>query len=252
MARIRTIKPDFWTDEKIVELEFHERLLFIGLWNFADDQGYLDYSPRRIKMQIFPGDDVDISRALARLLEASLLEAFDGPTGIVLWITHWKRHQRVSNPALERYVRADLRKRASLDESSVALASPLEDSVVLGKGREGKGREFSSAEVASPPEDPAPEPTTRKRATQLPADWKPKEDHLEIAIDYGLDPAFELRKFRDHHEAKGSTMKSWDAAFRTWLNNAKTYKRAAPSRPDSVGRLERSLQRVATPRGELA
>ena len=117
----------------------------------------------------------------------------------------------------------------------------------------------SSEEVRLTPSRPdpslVPNGTSKaapKRATQLPADWKPKEDHLEIAVEYGLDPAFELRKFRDHHEAKGSTMKSWDAAFRTWLNNAKTYKRAAPSRPDSVGRLERSLQRVATHRGEIA
>lgn len=74
----------------------------------------------------------------------------------------------------------------------------------------------------------------RKRATQLPADWAPKEDHLAIAVEYGLNPAFELRKFRDHHEAKGSTMKSWDAAFRTWLNNAKTYARPG-TRPATTG-----------------
>ena len=39
MARIRTVKPDIWTDEKFVELSPLARLLFIGLWNFADDEG---------------------------------------------------------------------------------------------------------------------------------------------------------------------------------------------------------------------
>ena len=32
MPRIRTIKPEFWTDEKIIELSLPARLLFIGLW----------------------------------------------------------------------------------------------------------------------------------------------------------------------------------------------------------------------------
>lgn len=30
MARIRTIKPDFWTDEKLVKLSMEARLFFIG------------------------------------------------------------------------------------------------------------------------------------------------------------------------------------------------------------------------------
>lgn len=149
MARIRSIKPEFWTDEKIVELDFAERLLFIGLWNFADDQGYLDYSPKRIKMQVFPGDNVDVVGGLKKLHEASLIEAFDGPKGVVLWITHWKKHQRVSNPAQPRFQGSDLQKRASIDGSSGDLVTPLEPSRVLGKGREGSGREgISSSGIA--------------------------------------------------------------------------------------------------------
>jgi hypothetical protein len=85
--------------------------------------------------------------------------------------------------------------------------------------------------------------TGAKRATQLPDDWKPNETHLEIAREYGLDPAYELRAFKDRNEAKGTTYKNWDAAFRTWLNQAKTFRggssAAAPVRrngyaPDDV------------------
>ena len=152
MARIRTIKPDFWTDESIVELEMWERLLFIGLWNFADDQGFIHYSPKRIKMQVFPADDVEVSRGLARLLESSLLEAFDilsSPGAVLLRIRGWDRHQRVSNPALARFHPDDLQSRAQLPASAVALASPLEGYSAEGKGREGKGSLSSS-----PPEEP--------------------------------------------------------------------------------------------------
>jgi len=54
MPRIRTIKPEFWTDDKIVELSFPARLLFIGLWNFCDDWGRMEYKPKSIKLRIFP------------------------------------------------------------------------------------------------------------------------------------------------------------------------------------------------------
>lgn len=80
--------------------------------------------------------------------------------------------------------------------------------------------------------------TTRgaKRATQLPDDWKPKDDHLAIAVEYGLDPAFELRSFRDYYEATGKTHKNWDAAFRTWLNKSKSFKSPAYSAPFPAAR----------------
>lgn len=69
-----------------------------------------------------------------------------------------------------------------------------------------------------------PSSTGSRKATKLPADWKPNENHLEIAREYGLDPAYELRAFKDRNEAKGTTYKNWDAAFRTWLNQAKTFR----------------------------
>jgi hypothetical protein len=103
MARIRNIKPDFWTDEKLVELEPVDRLLFIGLWNFADDEGYLPYSPKRIKMQVFPGDSLEISRSLQNLISARVLTLYSSEAGEVLHVTNWAKHQKVSNPTRSKY-----------------------------------------------------------------------------------------------------------------------------------------------------
>jgi hypothetical protein len=42
MARIRTTKPEFWTDGKVVGMSPFARLLFLGSWNFAlCDDGHL-------------------------------------------------------------------------------------------------------------------------------------------------------------------------------------------------------------------
>jgi hypothetical protein len=61
MARIRTIKPEFWEDEKIAGLPIPCRLFFIGIWNFADDFGVVRGNPSILKAKIFPYDDLKVS-----------------------------------------------------------------------------------------------------------------------------------------------------------------------------------------------
>lgn len=60
MPRIRSIKPQFWLDENLGTLPRDARLLYIGLWNIADDTGVFEWRPAKIKAQLFPYD-TDIS-----------------------------------------------------------------------------------------------------------------------------------------------------------------------------------------------
>ena len=41
------------------------------------------------------------------------------------------------------------------------------------------------------------------------------------AAEKHLDVQAELAKFRNYHEAKGSVMADWQAAWRTWVGNAR-------------------------------
>lgn len=100
MARIRTIKPEFWTSEQVMECSPLARLLFIGLWNFCDDAGRMAMSPKRIKAQIFPSDDITSANVLGLLQELSANELIrfyvvDGKE--FLLVTGW-RHQRIDKP----------------------------------------------------------------------------------------------------------------------------------------------------------
>ena len=56
MSRIRTVKPEFWTSEQIIACSPIARLLFIGLWNFCDDNGVHPASYIRLKAEVFPPD----------------------------------------------------------------------------------------------------------------------------------------------------------------------------------------------------
>jgi len=101
MARIRTIKPEFWTSDQVVECSIPARLLFIGIWNFCDDGGNHPYTPKTIKMQVFPGDDFttqDIESMLAELMANKLIVRYTADGKQYLHVTGWK-HQMIKKAA---------------------------------------------------------------------------------------------------------------------------------------------------------
>lgn len=100
MSRIRTIKPEFWTDEAVVECSTNARLLFIGLWNFSDDNGVHPYSAKQIKMEVFPGDDFKISQVdgwLNELINNGLIKTYHIEDKRFLIINGW-HHQKIDRP----------------------------------------------------------------------------------------------------------------------------------------------------------
>lgn len=74
MPRIRGIKPDFFKDEHLAELSFEARLLFAGLWCYADKMGRLEDRPKYLKAEIFPYDKVDIEKLLNILAKPKITE----------------------------------------------------------------------------------------------------------------------------------------------------------------------------------
>lgn len=68
----------------------------------------------------------------------------------------------------------------------------------------------------------------KRRRQQIPRDFLPSPAGVQFATDRGVNVAEELQKFTDYHAAKGSVMLDWQAAWRTWASNAKTFSRASP------------------------
>lgn len=94
MARIRYIKPDFFTDEHIVELDFAARLLFIGLWTLVDRDGRMEYSPKQVKLRLFPDDRIDIEAKMADLADKGRLVIYEVDRKRYIEITNFAKHQR--------------------------------------------------------------------------------------------------------------------------------------------------------------
>ena len=231
MARIRTVKPEFWTSEQIVERSPNARLMFIGLMNFADDNGVHPDKAMRIKMQVFPGDDLssdDVEGLISQLHEAGLITRYAVEGEKYLLIKGFTKHQKIDQPSYkyplpDGSVPENPSRRRS--DSSDVRRTFVERSPPEGKGREGNGKEgiVNTADKRPP-----------KRAHALPDDWMPNDTHRQMAGKSSLSVTDEQEKFSDYHKAKGSTMKDWDAAFRTWLRNAQKFKeKDQPQKPAS-------------------
>ena len=120
MARIRTIKPEFWQDEKLAPLAPIDRLVFLGLISMSDDLGRVHDNVKMIDAFIFP-ESPDTSReSLATLSRLSrLVRGLTSSGQRVIQITNWTRHQKVDRPS----------NRAALPE----IVTVLDDAAILAR-----------------------------------------------------------------------------------------------------------------------
>jgi len=106
MARSRMIKPEFWDDEKLAKISRDARLLFIGLWNHADDYGVVKGNPTWLKNHIFPYDDSLSTQAfkkwLTELENGSWILSFDDNGERFYYIRNFSKHQVINRPSKQR------------------------------------------------------------------------------------------------------------------------------------------------------
>ena len=154
MARIRTIKPDFFTSEDIVLLSPLARLFYIALWCEADKEGRFAWKPKTFKLRYFPGDNCDIDALADELLNARLVMLYEGAT--LAYIPSFGKHQHI-NPRESASVLPDPNTAPKRTRAPrVADASPrVEDAQ---GGREGKGSinplPLLGVGATDPPADP--------------------------------------------------------------------------------------------------
>lgn len=104
MARIRTVKPDLWTDPQFVACSPLARLMWIGTWNHADDYGVLKDDPEQLKLQILPGDPCDPHVLIEELVERRFLLRRVAPDGTnVLVVRTFCLHQKIDKRATGRW-----------------------------------------------------------------------------------------------------------------------------------------------------
>ena len=106
--RIRSIKPEFYRSEDIAALTRDERLVFIGLWSYVDDNGVGRDHDRLIIADLFPFDEyvetlAMVSRALQALADRGLIARYTVDGKPFLFVNTWEKHQKIDRPNKPRY-----------------------------------------------------------------------------------------------------------------------------------------------------
>lgn len=169
MARIRTIKPEFWEDEKLAKLPVHARLLFIGTWNFADDNGALLANPVLMKSHIFPYEDIGISTIsewIDMLVENGMLirTTYNGKDYLV--IRKFLIHQKINRKSIRINIPLPVVLQV-IDEYNKTHGVLTEPSLQereqgIGKRNDGTGMEEEMKEESAPVGRPIHRRRTRK------------------------------------------------------------------------------------------
>lgn len=97
MARIRTIKPEFFTSEDIVLLTPLARLLYVACWCEADRDGRFEWRPGTLKLRYFPGDQCDIESLADELLKRGLVIVYEADRREYAEIPSFAKHQIINN-----------------------------------------------------------------------------------------------------------------------------------------------------------
>jgi len=100
MARIRSVKPEFWGDRKLARLLSRDaRLLYVAMWNQADEHGRLQGDPRFIKGTCLPYDDDvsldDIDRLVDEIVAARRAQRYEHEGDPYLYLPKLAAHQRL-------------------------------------------------------------------------------------------------------------------------------------------------------------
>lgn len=222
MPKIRGFKADLWTDEDFVELSPYARLLWMGMWNYACDNGHLADKSKQIKMRVLPTDDINCAELLRELEANGNIVRKDG----VITIPNFARHQK---PDKRYFLVCDLTpclKPGADSQPETRGGNAWPPASPEGPHDEVNRSEVNRSEVMV---KDAPVSKGKKNGSQLPASWRPTVEHETRALAAGLILGREADKFRAHAEEKRRLAVNWNAAFTRWLINAEDY--ATQSRP---------------------
>ena len=249
--RIRTIKPEFWRSEDIAALSIEDRLLFIGLWSYVEDNGVGRDEPQLIQCDLYPLDtfteaSLRTHGGLMRLSQQGLITRFEGPDGRrYLQINSWDKHQKINRPSKPRFPQYNA-ENCTLTEGSLSPHCTLTEGSLpeqgTGNREQGTGKdtpfspphetepaESASAETQTVAADAAPatantskpSKSSKARGARLPDGWQPDQALADWtrANAPAAANAVEVERFRDYWTAQPGAKgrkTDWAATWRNW------------------------------------
>ena len=158
MARIRTVKPDFFRHEALQDLEIanpgaYPMMVFEGLWGHCDNKGRFEWKPRMLKLDILPFLPFDMATTLGILELAGMVRRYTVDGKEYGEVPTFEKHQRLSGKELtegEKYPEPQEKVCEATGKQSGSVGEIPESQEGKGKEEEGKGMDVTPGEpVAS-------------------------------------------------------------------------------------------------------
>lgn len=222
MARKRMISPEIWESRSFSRLSDFAKLIFIGLFSQADDEGYGNASPGYIRSKLFPNDEerrlTDIKNALSEIAHSMSINFYEVNGDKFYHLTHWSEWQKVdrptksripkeTNPPVTRGKGGDISFREVLDESSTNARRIFDERSTTNRIEQNR----KECVYARTRED--------KHTFSKPT----VDDIASYAKEIGK--SMNAQRFYDFYESKGWTvgnqpMRDWKACVRSWQPRA--------------------------------
>lgn len=232
MARARNIKPSFFTNDELGDVNPLARLLFIGMWTIADFRGCFEYKPKRLKVQLLPYDDCDIEELVTDLEKSGFISKYTVQGRQYIKALNFTKHQnphkneRESGSEIPDIEQADQElPKNSLNNSNLQnIENNLE--------QDGTDRADSLnlipdslnlipkviSDVVEKPASPKCKPKTQK--TTVPENFEISEQVRIWATSKNFgDLEQHLEYFVSKAAANGYKYADWDAAFKTAIRD---------------------------------
>lgn len=263
MARIRTIKPDFFTSDTVSALPLRARLTWIGLWTHCDDYGRCRDNVKLIKAAVWPQDDVsikDIEADLNTLADRRVILRYVVDSKNYLVVTNWDEHQRVHHPSPSKIpappeVTAPwLPPPETLGRTPENGRTPPEEHGRAPDDRpleQGTGNREVEQGSGTPPTAASRTSARAKRGTRIPDDFAVTQAMVDWTRGNtpNVDGRYETAQFCDYWRAKSgkdATKLDWVLTWQTWMRKAeKDAGRPAPSNRPTASRTSTTDQRCA-------
>jgi len=159
MARIRSLKPEFWDDRKLARSTSRDaRMLYMGLWNQADEHGRLNGDLVWIKGRVFSYDDDLTVERIKELLDeldcAGRVERYEVEGDPYLFLPKLGKHQRLEAKVESRLPQPPPRPDADESRFSADESAPDADESALSRlqvaGVRGQGDDPPPADLTPP------------------------------------------------------------------------------------------------------
>lgn len=222
MARARNIKPGFFSNPELVELRYEVRLLFIGLWTLADREGRLEDRPKKIKMELFPADDIDIDTAISDLGASGFVRRYEVDNVKIIQILNFTKHQKPHHQEKESELPEEptcepLRTMERVNPSDSLNLIP--DTLNTDTGQQPNAS--TDADAVSVENHDQQKPPKKNGTQRFTKPTKPEIARYCRENNYNVDAI----QFFNYYESNGwrvgrNPMKDWKAAVRTWARKA--------------------------------